>query len=76
MTASESKQAAIDVNARALLPIHIGRFALARHPWKEPFEEIQALSENEPYQLQTPLIGQPINLASPPASKPWWQSID
>lgn len=76
MTASESKQAAIDVNARALLPIHIGRFALARHPWKEPFEEIRALSENAPYQLHTPLIGQPINLASPPASKPWWQSVD
>ncbi|GGF83321.1 MBL fold metallo-hydrolase [Alteromonas lipolytica] len=77
MTPEESKQAATDVGAKVFLPIHIGRFALARHPWKEPFEDIEVLSDNAPYQLYTPLIGQPLRLGETPApSTEWWEAVE
>ena len=40
MTPEEAVKAATDLNAKALLPCHTGRFTIARHPWDEPFIRI------------------------------------
>ncbi|MCX8004004.1 MAG: MBL fold metallo-hydrolase [Burkholderiaceae bacterium] len=57
MTPEEAAQAAVDLNAQALLPAHVGRFSIARHPWNEPFERISRASAGKPYRLLTPPIG-------------------
>ena len=36
MTPEEAVLAARDLGARTLLPAHVGRFAIANHPWDEP----------------------------------------
>lgn len=33
-------QAAVDLNARVLMPIHWAKFSLAMHTWKEPVERL------------------------------------
>jgi len=38
MTDNALLAAAEILDAKALLPAHVGRFALARHSWDEPFE--------------------------------------
>lgn len=74
MTPREAAQAARDLNAKALLPAHVGRFSIARHAWNEPFERIRAESLGKPYRLLTPRIGESVNLDSTEQSfAPWWE---
>ncbi|WP_165313680.1 MBL fold metallo-hydrolase [Vibrio ziniensis] len=74
MTPQEASQAALDLNTKALLPAHVGRFTLAQHDWREPFNQIVAQTQGMPYQLYTPIIGQPLMLDD--EVKPnshWWE---
>lgn len=35
----ETVQAAFDIQAKVLMPVHWGKFALANHPWNEPIQQ-------------------------------------
>jgi L-ascorbate metabolism protein UlaG (beta-lactamase superfamily) len=75
MTPEEAARAAFDLRAMALLPAHIGRFCISRHPWDEPFERIRAASKGKPFRLLTPMIGEPVLLAEKEqAFSSWWLS--
>lgn len=75
MTPEEAARAADDMEARHLLPAHIGKFALARHPWDEPFRRMASASRNARFRLLTPMIGEMVNLTDPIPEYPrWWES--
>lgn len=76
MTPEDAARAAEDVEARALMPQHVGRFALARHAWTEPFDRIVAAgSDRASFRLITPEIGEVVRLDAPlPTSRPWWRT--
>ena len=77
MTPEQASQAALDLKASALLPMHIGKFSLAYHAWNDPFIRIKKASENKPYQLLTPLIGEAVELTYPlPAFSSWWETVN
>ncbi len=72
MMPEETVQAAFDLGAKMLLPVHWGKFALALHPWDEPVERVTACALERGMPLTTPLIGEPVVIdASYPRSK-WW----
>ncbi|KYZ75152.1 MBL fold metallo-hydrolase [Anaerosporomusa subterranea] len=74
MTPEEAVQAAEDLKAKALLPAHVGKFAIANHPWDEPFQRITAASQNKNYRLLTPMLGEPVELANEQqVFSPWWE---
>ena len=75
MTPEEAAQAAVDLQTKALLPAHVGRFNIARHAWTEPFERISAASEGKPFELATPMIGEPFKVddAGQRFAR-WWQN--
>jgi L-ascorbate metabolism protein UlaG (beta-lactamase superfamily) len=73
MNPEEAAQAAEILGARAMLPAHVGRFALARHSWDEPFERVVAASQGRRYQLLTPRIGEPVRLGSEQRFGAWWK---
>lgn len=76
MTPEEAAQAAEDLRATALLPAHVGRFAIANHPWDEPFERVSAANEGKRFRLVTPMIGQPLDLDSQTQRlQPWWVGV-
>ncbi|AUH01921.1 MBL fold metallo-hydrolase [Prodigiosinella confusarubida] len=62
MTPEEAAQAAEDLQTKALLPAHVGRFNIAQHAWYEPFDRISVASKDKPYRLVTPIIGEPLRL--------------
>ena len=62
MMPEEVAQATEELNAKALLPGHAGKFAIANHPWDEPFQRITKASKNKNYKLFTPMIGEPVEL--------------
>ncbi|HEA30225.1 MAG TPA: MBL fold metallo-hydrolase [Leeuwenhoekiella sp.] len=77
MHPQEVLQAAKDLKAKKLLPVHSGKFALANHPWDEPLKHITALHKESALQLLTPKIGEKVNfkLAEQPFEH-WWVGVD
>ena len=74
MMPEETAQAAVDVRARAVLPVHNGKFALSRHSWDEPYKRITEASAGKDYRLLTPEIGDLIRLDDKVQSFPhWWE---
>lgn len=62
MMPEEVIQAAKDLRAKALLPVHSSKFALGYHPWDEPLKRITEANRNENIRLQTPMIGEIVNI--------------
>ncbi|WP_299520234.1 MBL fold metallo-hydrolase [Winogradskyella sp.] len=73
MFPEETAQAGVDVQARAMMPIHWGAFKLALHSWTDPIERVQKKAKELQMPLTTPMIGEPINIASPNMKHTvWW----
>lgn len=77
MNPEQASQAAVDLNAGYLLPMHIGKFSLAYHAWYEPFDRITAASMDKKNTLLTPMIGERLALANLSAAdiSPWWKTV-
>lgn len=73
MFPEQSAQAAVDLNANALLPVHWSKFDLARHEWRDPIRRIHQAVQSTDVTLTTPRIGQVFTLQSLPQSQ-WWES--
>ena len=73
MAPEETFQAAKDLNAKSLLPIHWGKFKLSIHPWTEPIERLIAANNENKISIATPKIGQTIDLANPLPNEFWWR---
>lgn len=75
MMPEESVRAAVEVGAKAALPMHLGKFALARHSWKEPLERFTAAAKEAALPCHTPRMGEPIKIGQSPAASPWWKDL-
>ncbi|MPR35215.1 MBL fold metallo-hydrolase [Salmonirosea aquatica] len=73
MMPEQTAQAAVDLRAKMLLPVHWGKFTLALHPWYEPIERVTAKAGELKVPLVTPRIGEPLLLSGPPLTAPWWR---
>ncbi|MGC3947351.1 MAG: MBL fold metallo-hydrolase [Chryseolinea sp.] len=71
----EVVQAAKDLRAKRLFPVHSSKFMMANHPWDEPLKQVTELnSGNIP--LVTPVIGEVVDLNDTTRQfKPWWVGI-
>ena len=70
---SETAQAAQDLLASKVVPIHAGKFALARHEWNEPYIKLAEESVGKDYTLLTPRIGELIKFYGEQDFKPWFE---
>lgn len=75
MQPEEVAQAAVDLQAKLVLPCHNGKFALARHAWDEPLQKLSEASQGKPYQLLTPELGALLQLPQPAPTSFWWQEV-
>lgn len=77
MVPEEAVQAASDLQASYLLPMHIGKFSLAYHPWNEPFERVKTASSGKNFRLLTPMIGERLDLANLASAhfSSWWETL-
>lgn len=76
MMPEETVEAAIDLGAQKLLPVHWGKFALSLHSWDEPINRVTAAAEAARLPLATPMIGQKMNLTDSRQQFPrWWNGI-
>lgn len=76
MMPEEVAQATMDLQAKMLLPVHCGKFALSPHHWQDPFERIYTASQNKSYKLLTPLLGEAVFLdQNNQKFNKWWTTI-
>ena len=73
MMPEETVQAALDLKAGLLLPVHWGKFMLAMHAWNEPVKRILERARQLNVKVTTPLIGEPVILGQPYPTKKWWE---
>ena len=72
----ETAQAAVELKAKAVLPVHSGRFSLSDHPWDDPYVKLSATSGDKPFRLLTPRIGEVVYLDGREQQfGPWWESV-
>jgi L-ascorbate metabolism protein UlaG (beta-lactamase superfamily) len=79
MMPEQTVQAALDLRAAALMPVHWGKFTLALHSWNEPIRRLVAAANaagvgaaEKGLSLATPMIGQPVVIGGPYPDACWW----
>ena len=76
MLPNEVVEAAKDLQAKSVFPVHSSKFKLANHAWKEPLEKVyEAAQKDSTFHLVLPKIGELIKLDSLPKPQPWWENI-
>ncbi|MCB0283158.1 MAG: MBL fold metallo-hydrolase [Calditrichaeota bacterium] len=76
MLPEQTAQAAVDLQAKRMMPIHWGAFILALHPWKDPVERVTKKAQELNMAITVPQIGEQINLDNPQVIKmEWWVSL-
>lgn len=69
-------QAAQDLQAKRILPVHSSKFVLGSHDWDEPLVKITELNKSYNLLIATPMIGEVVNLKDMNQKFiPWWSGI-
>ena len=75
MYPEQSVQAAIDLNATTMLPIHNTKYILALHEWDDPLERVYQEGKRTGQHISTPMIGGSFVLGEPMEDNPWWREV-
>ena len=74
MLPGEVWRASGDLRARAVLPVHAGKFSISIHGWQEPYRLIHEVSLAGGAVLHTPIIGQPVLIGDNDQKfTRWWE---
>jgi L-ascorbate metabolism protein UlaG (beta-lactamase superfamily) len=75
MMPEQTVQAALELRAAALMPVHWGKFTLALHPWNEPVRRLMAAAAEKGLRVATPLIGEVVKVGGPYPDVRWWETV-
>ena len=75
MMPEETVQAAVDLKATILLPVHWGKFRLGMHPWNEPIQRVLNKAKELKVQVATPQIGEPFFIKKSTPVSAWWEIV-
>lgn len=67
----EAVQAAQDLKAKQILPLHWAVFDLALHPWHESIDMLLEAAQNTNTEVLTPMMGEKI-MPADSQTKKWW----
>ena len=76
MMPEETVQAGIDLKAKAILPVHWAKFALALHNWDEPIKRIIQEAGRKNMPLIHPMIGEKVDLRNIKTYAKWWELVN
>lgn len=75
MFPEQTVQAAQDLKAEVLMPVHWGKFVLSLHPWTEPIERALIKAAELQQTVTTPMIGEVLVLDGQTLPQSfWWRS--
>lgn len=68
-------QAAMDLKAKQLFPVHWSKFALGAHAWDEPIIRVMKAAAEKGMPVMYPMIGQLIYLNNTNEYNKWWEQV-
>ncbi len=75
MMPEEVVQAAEDLRANVLLPVHWSKFSLSVHAWDEPIIRVFQEAKRKNMALLHPMIGEVVYLKGSAPSAAWWENV-
>jgi L-ascorbate metabolism protein UlaG (beta-lactamase superfamily) len=72
MMPEETVQAAQDLRAKKLLPVHWGKFSLSLHAWDEPITRLISEAKRKGVEILHPMIGETLYLDKENVFAEWW----
>lgn len=72
MFPEQTVEAAIDLKAKVLMPVHWGKFSLAMHPWSEPIDRVTKAAAEKQFPIITPKLGETVVVGNAHANEKWW----
>ncbi len=73
----EVLQAARDLQAKRLFPVHSAKFSLANHAWDEPLSKVMELNKPINMAVITPMIGELVDLKNDAqVFSAWWDGVN
>jgi L-ascorbate metabolism protein UlaG (beta-lactamase superfamily) len=75
MMPEEVVQAAKDLGAAKLLPVHWSKFKLSTHAWDEPIVRVTAAAKEQGMPVVTPMIGEVVQLNAEVQTGAWWEGL-
>ena len=73
MKPEETVQAALDLQARVLIPVHWGKFVLSLHPWNEPVKRVVKAAEKVRLPVVTVRVGGTHRVGDDVEVDGWWE---
>ncbi len=73
MQPEQTVQAAVDLKAKVLMPVHWGKFALAYHPWNEPIKRAQKEAERVKMPLLVSHLNERVEVSANHPLVAWWE---
>jgi L-ascorbate metabolism protein UlaG (beta-lactamase superfamily) len=76
MMPGETLQAAQDLHASMILPVHNPKLCISNHEWDAPLRSITSIAAEMRPKLITPVIGEVVQISNPSAeSSDWWTRV-
>jgi L-ascorbate metabolism protein UlaG (beta-lactamase superfamily) len=72
MMPTEVVQAAKDLKAKKLLPVHWGKFSLSLHAWDEPIRQVMNEAKDKDLVVLHPMIGEAVTIDGVNTFNQWW----
>jgi L-ascorbate metabolism protein UlaG (beta-lactamase superfamily) len=72
MLPAQTAQAAADLQAHMIQPVHWAKFAESAHPWNEPVNLLLPAAQALHIPVSVPRIGEPYTIGSEAKSAVWW----
>ena len=76
MLPEEVVQAAKDLKANTLLPVHWAKFSLGLHAWDEPIKRTTTAAHRQQQNIIHPMIGEVVYLEEMYKGDEWWKGIE
>lgn len=73
MHPTQTVQAAKDIRASMIIPIHWCKFAESDHPWNEPVKLLRRSADSLQVPVTIPFIGQPYTIGDTLQEIKWWE---
>jgi L-ascorbate metabolism protein UlaG (beta-lactamase superfamily) len=77
LSPEETVRAAIDLNAKAAVPVHNSKYSISYHDWDDPLVRARKAARNLGVNLMTPLMGESVKVSGEDREfPPWWEGRD
>lgn len=72
MFPEQTLQAAFDLNAKMIFPIHWGKFSLSDHDWNRPIQKLLKIADEKNFLVTVPKIGEIYIIGMEVKREIWW----